>query len=134
MTADLAAAQYALLIASPAVTDICGSRIYATRAPQNTPVPYLVWTEVVTNPNQTLVNANALDETVVQYSAYATDIKTAMQLRSGVRTTLCPPPIGGVAVQPIANVRITNPLLRSLPEDELNLNNAVLEVTFRHRP
>lgn len=134
MTYELSKAFYELLIATAAVTDICGSRIYATRAPQNTPVPYVVWTEVVSNPNQTLSNVNALDESVVQFSCYATDIKTAMLLRTEVRRALCPPPVDGEAQNPIPDVKITNPLSRSLPEEELNLNNAVLELTFRHHP
>lgn len=128
MTEDLAALITSTAKASPAVAAIAGSRIYPTAAPQGVVAPYSVWTEVSTACAESHDNMLGQDETQVQFACYASDTRTALQLRSAIRAAFC----AGAGY--LDGVTITGPTLRLLPADEVSLANAILELTFIHNP
>jgi hypothetical protein len=126
MTEALASAFVALLKADPAVTAICGTRIFPELAPDKTPTPYVVWLEVSTSTEESHDEAQNLDATDVQFSCFDRDLLTSINLRKAVRHALLTTPMSGV--------KVIQPILRSLPESELRLSNSVLDVTFMHNP
>lgn len=128
MTEALAALITSTAKASPAVAAIAGSRVYPTAAPQGVVAPYCVWTEVSTVGAESHDNMLGQDETQVQFACYANDTRTALLLRSAIRSAFC---AGGGY---LAGATVTSPTLRLLPADEVSLANAILELTLIHNP
>lgn len=128
MTPTLAASVVDLVKASVSVTALCGTRIYPDRAPDKVPLPYVVYSELMTTPEESHDDANGLDATQLQFSCYALGTLEAITLRKAIRL---------VVLDPAANLggaKATQPISRTLPADEARLANALLEVTFMHNP
>lgn len=128
MTETLAAIIISTAKASPAVAAIAGSRIYPTSAPQGVVAPYVVVTEVSTTCAESHDNMLGQDETQVQFACYAADTRTALLLRSAIRSAFC---AGGGYLD---GATVTGPTLRLLHADDVSLANAILELTFIHNP
>lgn len=129
MTPELAASITTHLKASAAVAEIASTRVFPGKTPQNIAAPYVVLTEVSTTPSESQDNMLGLDETQVQFACYASDDRTALNLRKVVRKALC---AAGVTIDGVQAVTGAN--LRFLEADEVSLANAILELTFIHNP
>lgn len=127
MTPALAKAFTDLLKAAAPVTAICGSRIFPDTAPDRVTHPYIVYSELSTNPEDSHDDCNGLDASEIQFACYAPDTLTATTLRQAVRAALTAPGA-------LPGVVVTQPQSRTISADELSLANAILEVTFMHRP
>ena len=127
MTETLAAAFVAVLKSAAPVAALASTRIFPDSAPQGTPAPYVVFSELSTVPEESQSDCNGLDGSNVEFACYADTTREAIALRSAVRAALTPP--GAVA-----GATVTQPTQRTLPADELRLANAILELTFYHNP
>lgn len=129
MTPTVAASIITLLKADATVAAIASTRIYPTQAPQGTESPYVVMTEVSTVAQEGQDNMLGLDETLMQFSCYAIDTQTALNLRRAVRNALCAAGVKIPAVEAVFGAT-----LRFLPADEYFICNAILELTFSYNP
>ena len=127
MTETLAAAFVAVIKSAAPVAAIIGTRIFPDSAPQGTPAPYVVFSELSTVAEESQADCNGLDGSNVEFACYADTTREAIALRSAVRAALTPP--GAVS-----GATVTQPTQRTLPADELRLANAILELTFYHNP
>lgn len=128
MTESLAAAIVTLLKADAVVNDLIQQRIYPVKAPDNVPTPYVVYSEITSDTEESHDDANGLDGTQVQFACYADTSRTAILLRAAIRAALATSP------SPLSGVKVTQPTSRTLPADELRLDCAILELTFMHHP
>lgn len=127
MTETLAAAFVAVIKANAAVAALASTRIFPDSAPQGTPAPYVVFSELSTVAEESQAECNGLDGSNVEFACYADTTREAIALRSAVRASLTP-------AGAVAGAVVTQPTSRTLPADELRLANAILELTFYHNP
>lgn len=127
MTPALAKAFTDLLKAAPTVTALCGTRLYPDVAPDRVAVPYIVYSELSSQTEESHDDANGLDGTEIQFACYAHDTLTAITLRQAVRNVI-------VAPGALPGIPVTQPQTRTFTADEQALAAAILEVTFMHRP
>ena len=128
MTETLAAAFVAVIKSAAPVAAIAGTRIYPdSDVPEGASVPYVVYSELSTVPEESQAECNGLDGSNVEFACYADTTREAIALRKALRDALTPP--GAVA-----GAAVTQPTQRTLPADELRLANAILELTFYHNP
>lgn len=127
MTATLAASIVALLKANALVAARSGGRIYPDTAPQGVAVPYVIYSEISTTPEESQDDCNGLDTTEIQFAAYADTTLAAVSLRQALRSALTPPGA-------LPGVVVMTPSLRTQPADDLRLSNASLDLTFIHHP
>lgn len=128
MTESLAVAIVALLKADTVVNELIQQRLYPVKAPDDVPTPYVVYTEITSDTEESHDDANGLDGTQIQFACYADTSRTAMLLRAAIRVVLAASP------SPLVGVKVTQPTSRTLPADELRLDCAILELTFMHHP
>lgn len=76
------------LSSAPAVVAIADDREYPVEAPQDTPLPFIVWQEVSASPLNTHDGPAELDEVTVQVTAYAATFTDAHDLRRAARAAL----------------------------------------------
>jgi hypothetical protein len=82
---------YALLRAAPEVTALVGTKIYAHgRAPQGAVPPYVVWSVVGGDPENTLSETPDLDRLALQVDCYHTADQGVDALARAVRDALEP--------------------------------------------
>lgn len=127
MTGTLATAFVNLLKADAAVTAICGVRIFPELAPDKTVTPFVIWQEISTIAEESHGESDQLDATDVQFSCYASDKLTSLNLRTAVRAAL-------TATGAFEGIKVIQPVLRSFPESPVRLYNSILDVTFMHNP
>lgn len=127
MTETLAAAFVAVIKADAAVAALASTRIFPDSAPQGTPAPYVVFSELSNVAEESQSDCNGLDSSTIEFACYGDTTLGAIDLRKSVRAALTPP--GAVA-----GAVVTQPTTRTLPADELRLANAILELTFLHNP
>ena len=82
MTETLAAAFVAVLKANAAVAALASTRIFPDSAPQGTPAPYVVYSELSSVPEESQAECNGLDGSNVEFACYADTTREAIALRS----------------------------------------------------
>ena len=79
---------YRILKADAQVFGMLGERIYEDVAPEKTPTPYLVWSDLSGTPNTSLDNITNEDDVMYQVMVYSSNQKTASDIRTAVCNVL----------------------------------------------
>lgn len=79
-----------LLLASSAVTNIVGKRIFRTQADEKAVQPYLVWSIVSAIPSNNLSDLPEDDNSRIQIDCYAKDQGTCRRLRDAAMAAIEP--------------------------------------------
>lgn len=79
---------YATLKNNPQIAALLGDKIYEDVAPEKTPTPYLVWSDVSGVPNTSLDNITNEDDVSYQVMIYSPSQKTASNIRTVVAEIL----------------------------------------------
>ncbi|MBK8477795.1 MAG: DUF3168 domain-containing protein [Opitutaceae bacterium] len=85
MTVTLAASIVAPTQGNALVAARSGGRIYPDTAPQGVAVPYVIYSEIATTPEESQDDCNGLDTTEIQFAAYADTTLAAVSLRQALR-------------------------------------------------
>ena len=73
---------YKILKADPQIAKVLSDRIYEDIAPEKTPTPYLVWSEISGTPNTSIDNLTKEDDVDYQVMIYSPNQKTASDVRT----------------------------------------------------
>lgn len=130
---------HAVLAADGDVTALIGAegrlRHYPERAPQGAALPYLISNEITGTPLETHGTASdtedTLDETDIQFTAFAETVAETLALRAAVRAAFLEDAAGLLAA---AHIVVCNPVTRFTAADEVDLHGAQLDLTFFHNP
>lgn len=79
---------YRILKADAQVFGMLGAHIYEDVAPEKTPTPYLVWSDLSGTPNTSLDNITNQDNVLYQVMVYSPNQKTALDIRTAVCNVL----------------------------------------------
>ena len=74
------------LLATTAITDLVGQRIYFTRAAQDTAKPYLVITKISDIPHYCHDGPAGISDARIQFSAFAETYQAVKNLNAAIRT------------------------------------------------
>lgn len=77
-----------VLSANQQIVLLLGDRIYEDVAPEQTPAPYLVWSDLSGVPNTSLDNITNEDDVSYQIMVYSPYQKTAADIRTAVANVL----------------------------------------------
>lgn len=75
----------AYVLADPTVSGLISNRLYAKRASQNNPAPYIVWSTVSADETAAHDGPTGLEEFRIQFSIYAETISDSESVRDALK-------------------------------------------------